>query len=632
MLTWIRKKSSGLLMTFIMGLLILAFAMWGVQDYFTQSSNDAVAVVNGEKISLNDYSQQFGQYRQNLMNQFGDGFDPSYFDSPMMKRNFLESMINNELFKQAASDNGYVVTAAEIRNILEDAATFKDENGQFSTELYAAFLAQTNQSSAVLEGKIIDGLVATAINDALDVTTFTTPYEQKAMAALNLQTRDFEYAVISPNNYLDEVTYTDDELLAYYEENKAQYMTAPMVAVDYIELNAEEVASGIEISDEQALSHFENNKELYVKSEQRLASHILINESDDALVKIQDIKKQLDEGADFATLAQSESQDVGSAGQGGDLGWVNPGDMVAEFDQALFAMESGSISDVVKTTFGYHLIQLNDIKLPEPPLFEEVKDDIVQALQAKEAENLFLDKASELAALVLDAEDSLDPVAEAAGLELKTTELFDRNGGEGLAANEDFKAAAFSSLVKDDLQNSDVINISDTHIVFLHLNESKEAELKAFDLVKDTVETAVKNQKAKNKADDLAATLIAQINDENLTLQNVAESNELVVVDATSVKRSGSEHPFTLVKNVFNMTLEATETPTATIENANGNDVALVILKNINDADLSSIDLSAESAQLARNIKANEQQLIIAAMREKSEVFINEELLNQSAF
>lgn len=629
MLTWIRKKSSGLLMTFVMGLLILAFAMWGVQDYFTQSSNDAVAVVNGEKISINDYSQQFSQRRQNLMSQYGEGFDPSFFDSPMMKRNFLESMINNELFKQAAEDSGYVVTADEIRAILEEAPNFQDDSGQFNPELYAAFLSQTNQTAAILQSKIIEGLISTAINDVVDSTNFVTPAERKVIAALNLQTRDFEYLVISPNQFLESIEVNDEEIQAYYDGHQDQYMTQPKVAVDYIELNAEKVASEIEITEDEALNNFEQNKDLYLKGEQRLASHILVNESDDAEAKINELKALIADGADFAEVAKENSDDPGSAGQGGDLGWVNVGDMVPEFDEALFSMQVNTTSDVVKSSFGYHLIQLREIKAPEPAIFEEVKNDIVQALQAQKAENMFLDKASELASLVLDAEDNLDSVAEDSGLEMQTTELFTRNSGVGLASNAIFREAAFSGLVKDDLQNSDVINISDTHIVFIHLNDSQEATLKPLEEVKDLVLSSVKNEKAKAKSDELATQLLTQANEQQ-SFQSLADENDLTLVSASGVKRTGSEHPFTLVNNIF--TTPFNEKGSIELLESNGNDRALVKITQVNEADLEAVDLNTETAQLDRNVKANEQQLLIKALREKADVYINEDMLNQTGF
>lgn len=619
-------------MTVIIGLLILTIALWGVGDYFTQSNNDAVATVNGEKISLNEYNQQFASYRQNLMSQFGEGFDPSYFDSPMMKQNFLQSVINNELYKQAAVNNGYIVTESEIKQVIMEAPTFKDESDQFSPELYAAFLSQTNQSASVLEGKIADGLLATAVNDLVDTSTFTTPTEKKTISALNLQQRDFDYVLISPDLFLGDISITDEEIQLYYDENSDQYMTQEQVAVDYIELDAQKVASDINISEQDALKYFEdeNNKQAYVKPEQRLASHILINVSNEAESKINDLKKQLDQGVDFATLAKEYSQDPGSADQGGDLGWVSPGDMVEAFDAALFSMQIGSISEPIETDFGWHLIQLNDIKESQLPLFEEVKEDIIQALQAQQAELLFLDKASELSALVLDAQDNLDQVAETVGLEKKTTELFTRSSGVGLASNEEFRAAAFSSLVKDELQNSDVINISDTHIVFIHINQVKEAILKPLEEVKVDIENVIKKEKAKEQAEAMAQDMLVELQESSQDMAILAENNELTVIEAIDVRRTGSEHPFQLVRNVFGTKKPKEGTIDYYVKPGNQSDVAVVALKAVKMANIDDADLTAEAAQLSRNIKNNEQQLLIQALREKAEIFINEDLLLQN--
>ena len=204
--------------------------------------------------------------------------------------------------------------------------------------------------------------------------------------------------------------------------------------------------------------------------------------------------------------------------------------------------------------------------------------------------------------------------------------------GEGLASNATFRAAAFSPLVKDELQNSDVINISDTHIVFMHLNESKAPELKALADVKDTIVAEIKNKQAKSKAEDMAAQLLAAVSEENKTLSEVAEANELTLVEAAAVKRTGSEYPFTLVKGVFDMALPDSEQTALEILPSNGNDVALVLLKDIVEADLEGVNLKTETAQLSRNVAANEQQLLVKALREKADVYINEDMLSQSNF
>ncbi|MFC3193618.1 SurA N-terminal domain-containing protein [Marinicella sediminis] len=631
MLTWIRKKSSGVFMTVVMGILILAFALWGVGDYFAQSSNDTLATVNGETITYTEFNSQFNTYRNNMLNQFGEGFDPSFFDTPMMRRNFLESMINNALVKQLALDNGYTITEAEIRETIEQAPAFQDANGQFDKSLYAAWLVQTNQSAQMLQMKLEEEQAGQVLNELFNTTAFVTPFETNKMVQLNKQTRDFDYITVDPAQFIESIELSEEEITAYYDENAAEYMTEEQVSVNYLELNAADVAMQIEIDEAEALQYFESDKARFQKPEQRLASHILINDDGNAEAQLQDIQDKLAAGEAFAELAEAYSQDPGSASSGGDLGWVSPDDMVDEFEDALFAMEVGSVSEPVKSQFGYHLIQLNDIRPPSIPVYEEVKFDIIQELQASQSENVFLDQASLLSEQVLDAGAGLDAAAEATGLSIQTTEFFGRSGGVGLAANPEFINAAFSSIVKDELLNSDVINISDTHIVFLNLSEVKEASLKPLEEVRESIVTALKNDKAADQAREMADAIMAELETGDADLTQAAADRDLEVQQARDIARTGSSLPFSLVKNVFEMGRPADDV-TAEVLESNGNELAVVHLLAVNDVNPEEMeDKSTDSAQLSRNIKNNEQVLLLQALRESASVTINEDLLNQSA-
>ncbi len=617
-------------MTFIMGLLIVGLALWGVGDYFTQSSNDTVATVNGEIISYTDYNSQLANYRQNLMSQFGEGFDPSYFDSPQIRRGVLDSMINSELVRQVAHDNGFTVTADEIRQTIEEAPAFKDENGQFDKTLYAAFLSQTNQSAQLLQMKIAEEQAGQALNGMFDESSFVTPYESQKMVQLNKQTRDVEYITITPAKFSEGIEVTDEEIEAYYQDNSDRYMTEEMVSVNYIELEASALAESLEVTEEDALTYYEDNKQRFERPEQRKAAHILVNAGDDAEQTLQEIQDKLQAGEDFAELAKTYSQDPGSGSAGGDLGWVSPGDMVEEFDAALFAMDVNTVTEPVETQFGFHLIQLNEIKAGEVPLYEEVKADIIQELQAVDSEGLFLEKASELSELVLDAQSGLEGAAEASGYEMKTTELFARSGGAGIASNQPFTQAAFSPTVKDELLNSDVVNITDTHVAFLHLNELKAAELKPLEEVKETIVAAIKNEKAVAAAKALADTIAAEASAADVVLADVAQAHELEALTAEKVGRTGSSLPFNLVKNIFDLGRPAAGEVTTHVVDGNGNEVVVLRLLAVNEGDVSEdTDLATETAQLSRNVRNNEQLLLIQALRESASITINEDLLNQ---
>lgn len=616
-------------MTIVMGILIIAFALWGVGDYFNQSGNDSLAQVNGETITYSDYSNQFATYRQNMLSQYGDQLTPDFFDTPMMRRNFLESMINSELRRQIAYNNGYTVTAGKIRTVLSEIEIFQDANGQFDSTLYAGYLAQTNQTAQTLQARIINDEAGQAINRLFDETAFITPDEAQQIAVLKNQTRDFNYILVSGDTFKEAAEVSEDEIQSFYDANSDQFMTEEMVKVDYIELDAEQVAADIAIADEDALTYYEENKERFEKPAQRKAAHILINDDAQAKQTLATIQERLDVGDSFADLAKQFSQDPGSAEQGGDLGLVSPGDMVEAFDDALFSMEAGTISEPVKSEFGYHFIKLDVINEAQIPDFESVKADIIQELQAKQAQTLFLDRANELSGMVLDAQSGLQEAAQATDLTVKTTDFFTRSGGADIAANQEFVKAAFSTFVKDDLLNSDVVNLSETHIAFIHMNEIKPATLKPLSEVTEVIKNQLSTEKSAEQAKQLAMTILEKAKEKQTDLSELADENNLTVVEANEVKRTGSNHPFTVVKEVFSLLAPANDNTHFYLVNGNNNDQAVVQLLAVNNPDPSSIDnLQQESAQLERNIKDNELQLLLQALRQSADITINEELLN----
>ena len=210
-----------------------------------------------------------------------------------------------------------------------------------------------------MQQQIVESQASAAIFNVVSESSVLTPLEAKKMAMLNKQSRDIEYVTIATEPFKADMEVTEEEIESHYQANSAQYMTEEMVSVNYLELDAEEVANNIDVSEEAALEYYERNKDGYRKPEQRKAAHILVT-GDDADEKIADIQARLAAGESFAELAKAESEDPGSASQGGDLGWVSPGDMVEAFDEALFDMETGAVSDPVETEFGVHLIQLEE--------------------------------------------------------------------------------------------------------------------------------------------------------------------------------------------------------------------------------------------------------------------------------
>ncbi|MCL5974233.1 MAG: peptidyl-prolyl cis-trans isomerase, partial [Gammaproteobacteria bacterium] len=315
------------------------------------------------------------------------------------------------------------------------------------------------------------------------------------------QQREIAYGVLKLEDFLDQTEVEESDVRDFYNANQSSYTTPEQVSLDYLELSLETISSQIEASDEQLQQYFIDNKIQFVGPELRTASHILINDNDEAEQILAEIQTKLDEGESFAELAQTYSVDVGSAASGGDLGPIQRDVMEPTFEAAVFALENvGDISEPVKTEFGYHIIQLTDIDQSSNVEFADVKDEVALQFRRQQAERQFYDKAEELANLTYENPETLDVAAETLALEIKTSGAFTRSGGSGIAENNAVVQAAFSDDVLNQEMNSQVIELSDTRLVVVRKNSHIAATLLPFDSVAPAISEQIRYQRASDLA------------------------------------------------------------------------------------------------------------------------------------
>lgn len=631
MLSSIRKNATGLGMTLLMGLLVITFSFWGVQNYLTGSNNDAVATVNGKKISVDEYNRKFAQYRQRLMNQLGENFDPAQLDNPTVRRQFLENMIESEVLRQQADKGGFIVTPQQLRDAIQQAPIFQID-GQFSKEAYANFLRNRGQSARAFEQTLSDEMTAGAIADLVSASAFATDKEARQAWKLAKQTRDFSYLVLSPQEFSADYEPESADIEAYYNEFGDQFMQPEQVNVEYIELSLDDLARQMSVSEDEIRQVYEERKNNPAAAEKRQAAHILITPENDspeadkkALEKAQALYQQLKNGADFTELAKAESQDPGSAAHGGDLGMVAQGVMVPEFDQALFSMGYDQISEPVKTKFGYHII-----KTAPYPAYEDVKNELAQELRLDKADEAFLNKANELETQVLESYDSLDEAAEKAGLTIKQTGYFDRTSATGIAAHPNFRNAAFSTEVLEDGRNSDVIDLGDNHIAFVKLLGHKPAARKSLDEVRSTIVVALKAQKGQQLALAAGEQMAAAVN-AGQALSDLAKEKGLELKQAAQVSRSDASVPRELLMKTFALPKPVEGTVVRAIPLSQGQ-VAVVALKGVHDADtakMSEDELKAMKLQIQRNAARNDLQAVLEQLKNEADIVVFEDKFNQ---
>ncbi|HEX2667604.1 MAG TPA: SurA N-terminal domain-containing protein [Gammaproteobacteria bacterium] len=499
----------------ILGLLVVPFALWGINSYFTASADNSAAVVNGDEITPSDYQRAYqGQYAR-LEQYYGEAFRPEMIDEKMLRQQVLDSLVNETLLNQQVAKDHYTVGDAQLVDAIQKMSQFQVE-GKFSTQVYRSTLAASGLTPEEFERRDRQGIVVGQFQGSITDSAIATPAELAAAMAVRGQQRELSYLLVNSKPFLAKAQAGDAEIEAYYKAHQSEFMTPEKVTLAYVELDEAALAKQVQPSDAELQALYQQQTDKYRQDETRDARHILIAVKDGdpkadaaAKAKAEDILKQLKAGADFAKLARQYSDDPGSKGQGGDLGKVSRGVMVKPFEDALFGIAKvNDIAGPVKTQFGYHLIQLEGIEAAQVKSFAEVKPQLLADYQKKQADDKYFAMGDQLANLAYEHPESLDAVSKQLGLPVQVTGDVTRDGGEGIGANADVRKAAFSEQVLTQGGNSEPIPLGPNHAVVVRVKGHVPSEAIPLTQVKDKIAGLVKQQHAADETAKLAASLM----------------------------------------------------------------------------------------------------------------------------
>ena len=626
MLHYIRDRAQGWIAWFIVGLISIPFALWGVNSYMTGASDVVVAEVNGHEINQTELQQSLQQYRDQMRNVLGEQFDPAMFEGAAVKRNILDGLIEQRLLHEASQKLGQTVNDASVSEMIRSNPAFQ-RDGQFDPDYYAMMLARVGYSPASFEAQLRNDLLTQELTRNIQRSAIVTPVQLDRVLELEKQQREIAYGVVPLQNYVDKVSIDDEAVRAYYDNNKTAYTAPEQVRVNYVELNIDSIADTITVDEEALQQFYVDNESQFVGPEQRRVSHILIEGDDEqALAEIEKIAERLQQGEDFGTLAKAESQDTGSAAQGGDLGYFGPDVMEPAFEEAAFALENvGDISEPVQTEFGYHLIKLTGVESPEVQDFSDVRTEVEQRYRSQQAEAQFYDKAEQLANLSFENPDSLDVAAEELGLEIQTTPLFTRGGTEsGISSEAKVVEAAFSEDVLQNELNSAVIELSDTHLVVIHKNKHIPENVLPFESVKPAIEQQLLFDEASQFAREKGEAIVAE-------LKAGAEAQTLLEnwQPAAFYSRDSEAVSQQILQRAFEMQKPESQAQYTGFTADNGNYVVIKLtdVQNGQTADVEAEERQSIQEQLQQMMSNAELQAFIASLRADADIEIRDKSL-----
>jgi peptidyl-prolyl cis-trans isomerase D len=506
MLEFIRERAQGWFAWVLAMVLIIPFALWGIHSYQSTSAEVNVAVVNGEKISADEFQRAYQRQRNRIQSMLGKNFDPSLIDNQQLKNKVLDSLIDRKVLLQGAHDAGLRVSdvrvGAEIRAIPN-----LQTKGQFDPELYHRLLRAQGLSMGAFEGMVSNDIVIQQLNQGIASSAFVTKPGLDALLRVKLQQRDIGYALVPVASYVGDVKVQDSAIEQYYKDNPDRFRTPEQVSVNYLDLSVDNLAKDIKVTEEVLRERYQAHETDFTTPEERRARHILIKVASDAppdkvaasKKKAEEILARIHKGGSFAELAKKFSQDPGSAKEGGDLGYFGRGVMDKAFEKAVYSLKVGEVSDPVRSTFGFHIIKLEGIRGGEQQSFEQVRNQLEHDLKYQKAEDKYYSEAETLSNIVFEHADNLTAASQELHIPIQSTGLFSRDTGVGIAENPKVRKAAFSDDVLLDGRNSEAIELSQEHVVVVHVKEHKPAALRPLDEVHDGIRQILRMQAAKEK-------------------------------------------------------------------------------------------------------------------------------------
>ena len=630
----IRDRLHGIIAIFIFAILIIPFAFVGVSSYFTSGTVNAVAIVNDQEITLNDFNTAFQNYRRRMQSQMGSAFDPELFDQPVVRRQLLDQMINEELLAQVSMDAGLTVSDEALAEAITTLPAF-EVDGEFNVDVYQQRLASQGMTPQLFEQDMRASMVMDQFPNSIANSAIATRWELNDYARLADQTRAFS-ALVLPAQIDPDAVIEEEAITAWYDANQADYLSEEQVVVDYIELDAALLGGGVEVSEEQLKARFEEQQARFITPEARLASHILIEVTADApQVDVESARKQAEElsqrardGEDFAALATDFSQDLGSASEGGDLGWIEPGYMVQSFEDGLYQLTlENPVSEPVQSRFGWHVIQLRDIRPSEGMTFTEAREILMAEYEAEDQERRFIEQADRMIDIIYEDPTTLDAAADELGLEVKQAGPFGRAGGaEGIAANQEVVRTAFSDLVLGQSSVSDPVDLGENHIVLILLNEHLPETVKPLEEVRTEVIIAVQNDRAREAAAAAAEEILAQV-EGGAAIADVAAERGLELVAEEAATRTAPGVDAALRRELFLMPAPGEDGPVrAVVETADG--FAVVQLDSVSDGELAEDDVARAQAYKRRIASASatdEAWAFLRMLRSQSNIEVFED-------
>ena len=584
MLQGLRENMKGPTAKIVVGVAVAAMVLFGVESLFVNSvGGSEVATVNGEDVERVELQRAIEQQKSRLRQQFQLEESNDMLNDDRLRGPALMNLVRQKALHQAAADAGMNVAPAIVKGELAAAFT---RDGEFNSALLNNYIGSYGYTPATLAKSEANAYVLRQLFKGVNDSEFVTRLELDAMAAVAGQKRSFSTVTIPRSLVESKVVVSDEDAESYYSSNAAQFTEAEKISLDYVELSIAALTAMQSVSDAELREEFEREKSEFTERTEYKVSHILVNDESGAADKVAKIQSELSSGKSFSELAKTYSDDLGSKALGGELGTLVEGAFPDAFEEAAMALAEGEVSPPVETDSGIHFIRLDSKVVAESASFEARKTALLAMLKEQKASNEYLEKIQILEELSFGAPD-LAGTAQALNLTVKSTPLFAKGRGVGVAAAPLLSSAAFAEDVYAQGQNSPVVEVGGDKAYVIRLKQKVPAALKPLAQVKTAIIKQLSDQKAAAELEALASQVSIAL-EQGDSADSVAEASGYEYKSFDGIERSSADVNFTVSREVFTMPRPVEGSPvTSTVSGAT--ELTIVLLQSVEDGAVDSL-------------------------------------------
>ena len=615
MLQDIRDNSQGLIAKIIVGVIIAVFALFGVMRSTTLPG---VAEVNGQEIS----EAQLQNNTQQLLNSIGAGIDS--IDQDLLEQIALNQLIEQIILLQSAEEASMVISSNEIDRQMLETVSFQI-GGVFNPDLAVRTLAGQGYSVASYREFLRQQLVLSQIANAYSSSNFVTEAELNRLAELSGQTRDFRYISVILGARTLGLAISDDQIAAYYESNKEDFIDEESLVVRYVILDKDEISEEIEVDEIELKAQYESEREEYEGSSEKRAAHILFEvgadlAEADVLTLARETQQRILEGEDFEALALEFSSDIASAEEGGDIGYTDGSAFPSEIEEALEILAVNEVSDPIITEFGVHLVKLTEDSENSFQPYEEVVDRIERDKKSAEIELIYAERLQNLSNLAFETGDLLT-ISEELNLPILQSEPIGRSGGSAIFSNQELIAAAFSDEVLIDGNNSDVVELGTGQAVVLRIQEFNEAAVPTLEEVQPEIAVIIRTEMEREEVQKVGENLLDAA-ERGEGLDELLNANELEWIVEEDIERNSFTVNREIVTKAFGMPRPTALPELTTITLDNGTFV-LLELNQVNSGAVDSLEqdeLDALTETLSTGLGSSNFEAFLNNLRSNADI------------